>query len=455
MRMHLKTEDIEEFRKVKEQTNDSWRFVFRVYKRMKLRKQDYETAKRDILAASKRREQQLALNAQRILDKKERGFSEIKKENLDLLSGKNEKELAKTPIDVESIDDRTTRYCRTFILCMRYGYDVWEFGTEGEIFFSYDGVSIKSRRYRQDPVGYHESISDWIENSRSCSFDDFPNYSKVYDLNVDLEFIKVFMNYVEDSPRLAYDYREDVEILLDFVNKGYSARNVGFDSETLYGFVSDEDGSRFFRVEKSEEDYDDMVVEILRCPVPRKFNEILELFVENFGLEMDPFIEVYNYLTSLNGGGSVSVRFFPGFYEVSYSEKLNLYQRMNFYIRDFLKDYILREVSKNDAFRMVAFETTIESFVVSAEPDDENTNVEMSLDGCFGPNRFVNQMLSCQSDYHGDRLNDTYFSSRVHGDGARISIIVLFRYSELGSFSVGVPRKNKRNRRDKLRRKHV
>jgi hypothetical protein len=395
MKLHLKNSDIDAFRALKREKGDSWRFTFRVFKRMNLRAQSYEEAKRDILLASVRRADQLQRCYARRLDILQDGFSEIKEKDLDMINQVNFSDLVSTPVDVSSYDGRTTDFYDIFINCVRTGYDCVDFGTENEVFYYYDGISIKNRKYSQGPVDYHENISRWIQSSRPCSKRVFENFCSTYNVEFNEEFLQNLDKVTPLKKILAYDYREDVEIYLQIVEKGFSARNVDYEGEAFY-FLANEDGDcHFARLTRDDDDYEQSVFLILSSAIPMG-KKNLELFVDNFDLEFEPFIDVYNYITGLSGGGPCLVGFFPNSFEVFYSGNLDSGQLMSFYVREFLGLKIMREsIAKSDSFYISNLEYKVKS--LQFELVSFNPNVEMSMSYRNQVESFVSLMMSTQA----------------------------------------------------------
>jgi len=448
MKMHLTPKMIEEFRIVKEQHEDSWRFAFRVYKRMRTKKINYEAAKQELIEISVRREEQLKLNERRKKEKLGVGFSEIKKKDLDLLRVDNKSEDILVPISVQTHDQRMVGFYETFIMCMRYGYDCVDFGLESEKFFFYDGLSIKMFRYRQDPIGYASSIAGWIRQSEKCGRKQLVAFSKAFDFQYDEVFLDLMCSVFVDRKILAFDYREDCEVLLDFISKGYSARNVGFDGEVVYYYSDvreDDDGDvGFFRIKKEDQDYEEMVPVILRCPKPLKFERVIEQFVVDFGVDMDEFQKVYNVLSKLVGGSFVNVSFSQGSFVIYVTGEISSGCSVYFGLRDVLESSAIRcNLTKSDYLRMVAFSSRLVVFSMEYYEPSPGVEVDMFLSGCYGSQRSKGSFLTTLgSDYDGSEIEKGRASIIVKEGIVKYSLRFVYRYQELGSFSVVSTRKS-------------
>jgi len=430
---------IVQFRKLKNESSDSWRFVFRVFKRMKVRGLDYESAKMEVLMCSVQRAAQMKVFRARLAEKNAMGFTPKEQEDEPNVEP-SVKEKSKVPVDVVSVDGRTTELYRIFILLTRHGYCCTDFGTDTEKFYFFNGMQIRHYRYIQDPVGYASGISSWIEKSRPCTVEMLPSFCMSYDLYLSGSFYELMRDVTEEETLMAYDYREEAEIYFDLLEKGFSARNVGFDAETIYGFERTDDGGTFFKIGKLDQDYEEAVGIIVKEAEPLKGREVFDLFVECYGLESDKFLQVYSFLTGLRGGSFTSVRLYPKFFEVSFNNKTEL-NSMIFNLDSLLYQINVGDnLSKVDYFRIFSVRSKMEYFSLRLL-NQKDVQVEMMFVAHDGSSILLDKicMDNLSFDLGGAKID-------IKASGAfEYELYVRYRYSEIAIYSRDFYRRKKQN----------
>jgi len=439
MKLLLDKEMIVEFRRLKNESSDSWRFVFRVFKRMKVRGLDYESAKMEVLMCSVQRAAQMEIFKARLAEKNAMGFTAKEKEEEPDVEP-SVKEKGKVPVDVVSVDNRTTQLYRIFILLTRHGYCCTDFGTEAEKFYFYNGMQIRHYRYIQDPVGYASGIASWIEKSRPCTVEMLPSFCMSYDLYLSGSFYELMRDVTEEETLMAYDYREEAEIYFDLLEKGFSARNVGFDAEIIYGFEKTDDGGTFFKIGKFDQDYEEAIGIIVKEAEPLKGREVFDLFVDSYGLESDKFLEVYSFLTGLRGGSFTSVRFYPKSFEVSFNNKAEL-NSMTFNLDELLRQINVGDsLSKVDYFRIFSIRSKMEYFSLRLLNRDD-VQIEMMLVTREGSSVFLDKICM-------DNLSFDLCGAKIYIEATgtfEYELFVRYRYSEIAIYSRDFYRRKGRN----------